>query len=876
MTMRYISNKKSKILFVFIFVCLSSIFIANYLYFLSYKHLGFKAYIGLTYDAVIATVGSLSRRLDLRGDPQAEDLVKIRLFVEPASLKTMVSALPDSAKAHYYKAKLLYPDGKWLKVKYRLRGRNIWHWSEQKPSLRIKTRKKNPISLHRHLNLISPEDRLMLANPFGEELARRFGLMSPNTQMVQLYLNNRYKGVYQLTNREDESFLRYNKRFPGPLYIGNYLKPIWDAKDFELKGDLDVLEFSNPMADVTEQIKSPATKGRLKHFWLLVDKDKLAAWSALMAVVSGTHSDFKHNQVFYLDPTTGKIEPVVSDILALGAILYPEVKERILNKWIPSHVVPINERLTPILSFAMADPTFVHLRNTKIYNALTSFASSDAQLSLLDKMLRQIEGSVLADRYKAALQRTFAGYYRMPYGNWTYQREKKRVRDFIQARSEFVMDQLSQTIIGVYKTVSDKNNIEFSVDVWGHSGANFHLDKAPNIQMKDEQYNIVALKEKIILHPELYRASPEGIHARVSGRRSPDYTLVPGSKTYRFITTPKTWKYIKSNTDTIFENAVTGGGLIVKHERLSKPREKIAHTISMPLRKHAGSEIILGPGVVSIANDLFIPGHSSLTIRPGTQIQLGPDASIVAYGKVIAEGRNENPITLRRLQPDKPWGVFAIVGPKAFGSRIKYFDASGGSVEFMHNIKFSGMISIHHVKDFEINHVKLRNNSIGDDTLRIVSSNVKISDLELSGCIFDCIDFDFVTGKAKNIIIIDAGNDGFDFMSSRVHIDGFRVDRCGDKGISMGELSTISGSNIEISHCAIGIAAKDQSLGAFDKVRITNSEIGTSSYRKNWRYGGAGRIVIKSPHFSNNKINQVRPKKKDRPNTHGVYPTSFY
>ena len=45
-----------------------------------------------------------------------------------------------------------------------------------------------------------------------------------------------------------------------------------------------------------------------------------------MTVTSGKAADFVHNQLFYFDPTLGKIEPVVSDSQALGSELYPRGK----------------------------------------------------------------------------------------------------------------------------------------------------------------------------------------------------------------------------------------------------------------------------------------------------------------------------------------------------------------------------------------------------------------------------------------------------------------------------------------------------------------------------------------------------------------------
>ena len=351
-----------------ILIGIFSIVQINYLNLTSYyKAPNWKVNVILLYDASISALGSIMRRIDLKNDQPSKTIPEIHLDVELSSLKKMVSNLPSSAKEKYYKARLLYPDGKWRNVNYRLRGRNIWHWSEQKPSIRIKTKKSNPLSLHRHLNLINPEGELMIANPFGEELSRKFGVLAPNTEMAKLYINRKYHGVYQFTNREDESFLRFNKKFPGPLFIGKKLKKQWNVDDFDLSGDLDVLEFSNPMKKITELLLKEPSKENFKNFWNLVDIEKLSSWAALMTVTSGKAADFVHNQLFYFDPTLGKIEPVVSDSQALGSELYPRGKERILKPWQPLHDLPIHERLTPMTAYVTADPIFVYLKNKKIY-----------------------------------------------------------------------------------------------------------------------------------------------------------------------------------------------------------------------------------------------------------------------------------------------------------------------------------------------------------------------------------------------------------------------------------------------------------------------------------------------------------------------------
>ena len=876
--MRYRYTFKWKIIAAFILVLCLAIVGANYLSFVSYKPLRVKAAIALVYDAALATFGSTLRKVDIRRDKPDQDIPEIHLVIEPSSLETMVSDLPDSAKAHYYKARLLYPDGKWRRVQYRLRGRNIWHWQEQKPSLRIKTRKENPVNMHRHLNLINPEDVMMLGNPYGEALSRKFGVLAPNTDMVKLYINKKYKGVYQLTNREDESFLRFNKRFPGPLYVGNYLRKQWIAEDFELEGDLDVLEFSNPMEEVTKLLSKDPTSEQIDALWRLVDKDKMASWAALMTVISGTHSDYHHNQVFYLDPTIGKIEPVVSDILALGVILYPEGKKRLFQEWKPSINIPIHERLTPILATAMADPNFVYLKNKKIYEALTSFASVEEQINLLEEMSARIEKALFSDPSKAALQRTAVSWYRMPYSNWQYSREKKRVHEFIKLRSAFVINELQKSSISYYQTSNSQYETEFTIEASGHSAIQFITEEFSQrypLKIRNAQGSKINVKTSLLLHPGLYRHFPEKFHPHLAGRRSPEYMLIPGKRAYHFTTSNSGWHYIQENTKKLFKNGITGEGVeILKTPSLRS--ENVVHTIfSLPRFEDRKTDIVLGPETVTLKDDMLIPETATLRILPGTQILLGEGVSIISRGKVSVEGTEKAPVTLKRFNLDKPWGVFAAVGKGAANSQIKYLEASGGSSEFQQHINFSGMVSLHHLDNLKIQNINLSNNSIGDDTLRIIASNVDANNLNIHSCASDCIDFDFVQGVAKNVKIKNAGNDGFDFMSSKVDIVNYEVEKCGDKGISLGELSIISGKGISISGCDIGIAAKDKSLGTFEDIRVTNSRVGFSSYKKNWRYGGAGKIIAE-PYFSGNENDFEEPKILGEQNGVGHYPVSLW
>ena len=851
----------------------------------------YKEHIGYFFDSILLTKNFILRKIDLKSI-QNPKIPKIYLDIENHSLDKIISNLsePDQIKK-YYNATILYPDGVTRKIKYRVRGANIWHWDKEKPSLRIKTKKKFPINLHRHLNFVSPEDILMISNPFGEELARYFGLLAHNTQMIDLYINKKYTGVYQLLNREDESFLRYNKRFPGPIYNGDSLSRKWESKDFKIYGDDSIIEkfkyfdsknnkfqfieINNPMQKLTDIINRKPSFEEFSNLWSIIDKEKLASFSALMAITVGTHSNFHHNQNFYFDPTLGKIEPVISDMNILGLLLKPGGKYRYINAEtnpldiyskknnLPYFSIPIYEKITPMLDIAFADPSFVYLRNKKIYQALQSYASSENQISLLNNMIDLIYNSVLSDPNKGALVNSFSGYLRYPYSNNNFIKERTIVEKFIRNRNKYLIDELNKVDVSINKTKITEKEVFFNVTVNGDSAVLLDLNqflKAEDIKINNKSKYNKFDSTKLLLHSNLIRAFSEEIQTHDFKRnllgddRFKEYTFKKHPKSYEFKISKKNYEILFKNKNKIFLNAITGKKVTFKGISNNNIQNEI-HTIEMKNNFIKDNQkIFLGPGRIEINKNLYIKENQTLIIKPGTDLLINNNISIFSRGKIIAKGTDNNPISISPL--DRKWGVLALVGKNASGSIFKNLNIIGGSIDKIDNIYFSGMLSLHHVPYAELINIKLENNFYGDDTLRILSSKIKINNIEVNYCNGDCIDFDYAEGDISNIKMKNAGNDGLDFMTSNIKIKNYTIDKCGDKGMSLGENSKITGSTIKINDCDIGIASKDRSIGSFDNVFISNSNIGLSTYVKNWRYGVPGIIEIKKKNFTNNKNNE--------------------
>ncbi len=816
----------------------------------------------LSYDATLTVLNSIAASFDDEKLQPKSQLRDLRLSVPPNAFKQMASGLPNSAKAQYFRGEILYPDGEWRKMKFRFRGRNIWHWSPEKPSLRIKLNKDNPIDLQRHINLVNPEDLTMVANFYGEALARKFGVLSHNTEMVRLFVNDAYYGVYQMTTREDENMLRMNKRIPGPIFIGDKLGKHWEAKQFERSGDLDALEQASPMEQLVSSIYMPASAEKYDALWSILDMEKTASWIAMLNLTGGKHTDFHHNHAYYFDPSIGKLEPLTSDILALGTLLYPGPRDRLTKDHFPDYTLPLNEQTHPLLDAALKDPRFYDLRNKKLYRAMESFGSIENQHKELSELYGKIEPDVKADRRKAFVMSTFAGWFRIPYSNGQFDKAREDIFKWIELRDSWLRDKLLNTKL---KTTSAPDGVGGSwllVSVNGNSSVDLNLSNFPvgSVSGKSpfSEKMLTFSNSKITLYPGL-KEDNEYFYDLTDDRRSPEHYLFPDNQHYLLHFNQTSTTDLHQKISSIWSNGVTGQVIVPEHEVKDRIEfDEINYnsvsqhiwTFSVP----STDDIVLGPGTVKLNEDLISNSGQVIRILSGTTLEMAPGVSIVSQGPIRIEGNRGSPVKVLRLNPSEAWGVIAAHGLSTSGSYIKYADISGGSHATLLNVRHSGMVTFRWSKNVSIENSSIRNNIVGDDTLHLVHSTATLSNLELSNCFGDCVDLDYSNASLSKIYVKNAGNDALDFMTSVASITDSHLDRIGDKGISGGEASNIDITSVQIENAITGVAAKDDSKIKLQDILFLNNEVAIDVFHKNWRYDKAGSVEVSNSKWKHNTV----------------------
>jgi hypothetical protein len=568
----------------------------------------------------------------------------IEIFASESDFDEMASDPPKSAKRKYYPARLRYPDGELRSIKLRFRGRSFWHFHREKPSIRLKLPEQDMLHLKRAVNLINPEDRAMMSNPLGELLARKLGVLAPRTDLVRVMLNGEFLGVYHRTTHEDSAMLRENKRANGTFFTGDHLKRRWQPSHFKSLSTTSEVDFE-PLVQMIDAMYAPLSRASLDSLWENLSMTKFAAWQAAMNLVGGVHTDFVHNNLFFFDSSTERLEPVVSDINGHGLQTAPKEGERI-NIFRGAYFnIPLNERMHPLFDRAIRDPRFLHLRNQFLHLARTSVGSVTAQIKLVKELYAAIAVDVHADKNKGAIELAFIGWYRFPFGNSQFVKSVERLKRWIFQRERFLKEKLydvsvSATIIPQQK---GKSLVELAVD--GNSSVTLNLeelDDAVSYELVDG--TIVSSKgstASVLLSPGL-QVSSEAPHPSLQLNREPQHVLAPAPQYYRLYVLGSNKEQITAALRRGVHHALTSEPVNVSiKEASSDYKLKLYNTQVLHgwdvIPPQPGT-VQLGPGKVDLSESLNVPSGQQLVVPPETTLRIRKGVAVEVYGSLEIEG----------------------------------------------------------------------------------------------------------------------------------------------------------------------------------------------------------------------------------------------
>ena len=289
------------------------------------------------------------------------------------------------------------------------------------------------------------------------------------------------------------------------------------------------------------------------------------------------------------------------------------------------------------------------------------------------------------------------------------------------------------------------------------------------------------------------------------------------------------------------------------------------------------NDVVLEAGTYAVFTDVTVPPNGKLTLRPGVTLLLAAGVDLRVYGQLLAEGTVAEPIVFKAAG-SIPWGGVSLEEPTA-ASSFKFVTVTGAShghdaVRYPAAIAgLNATVELDHVKIsegrqplfFRGGAVRLLNSQI-ESPLTGDGINVKQGSAYTENCTFlgnlapdtDAIDFDgVVNGVVRGCRIyrfFGFNSDGVDFGEGSLNclLEDNRFFYLSDKGVSVGQGSTVVMRNNVLVGCGQGVGIKDEgSEVVVDQNTFVDCDEGVAVFEKNL---GAGGSVARVTHSTFSKV----------------------
>ncbi len=795
--------------------------------------------------------------LAFTNDKSDSGLRTVELFLSKGGEAQLNESLPASGK-EYVKAKITHPGGAIEKASVRYRGDMMHHWALGKKSWRVKTKKKHLWGGIRKFNLIVPETWGILEEHFGHHLARKFALLAPVSEIVDLRVNGASRGLHTLVGQVDELYLRSQNRMPGDLFGGDLLLddaiPGFENRVFDMPGLWTKAAINNHYSDEhTDSLKrlcqvldwAPGPE-KARALGSILDMEAMARFAAFRALVQTGHVDSYHNWKLYYDPWRNRFEPVVWDPLAWGGAWAPTAES-------PAFEWPLFSELDAVLAHD-------HRYRWAQHQALYEFFRDQKGQHLLAEMRAYVPKVLKAAEHDPAL--AFSILPSSPArANQAIEALLARVQQYFDIFQARHVTEPAQVLRGELAALSPGEwTLSVTVDGWRPVAA-LQLEFLGNAP-KGLRY--------------FWRVEGEGTpgetraRAEVQGARvTLSQPLLPGirieefkrghSFTHRSFPRPLTYRLRISSSDQDPLPLKQISSVDLAGEALAIP--VIEPPAGAELGDEFGALFDAAPAeTVQWSGQRTLSGlteiHGDLHIKAGTVLSMQEGASVIVHGRVTAMAGSGIPIRIGPATPDQgPWGTFAIRTSKADGSTFENVHFLGGSGYKDGLQEYSAMFSAHDVDGLKLLNCTFDQGQLVDDMVHVVyGKDLLVQDCVFRNALSDALDLDGCQGRIEGCLFTDSGNDAIDLMMSQVEVANSTLKDSGDKGVSVGEDSHLLWSGGRIERCQIGIQVKDGSLAWIRSATFSSNLQALNAYKKNWQYGSGGHGLVQECEFRMNRM----------------------
>jgi hypothetical protein len=747
-------------------------------------------------------------------------------------------------------------EGEVYGAKIRMRGDLAEHWSGPKKSWRVKFKSERYPDGYRSLDFIIPGDKAYEVEVVAYAMARELGLLVPDAGFARVTLNGVDMGLYLWIERYGKEMLERQGYPRGEIFRerNTWVQTRWTGYGvYRTDGDLR-LRSSNFATAIEDEPGARHYARRWHDFLALIregendefeahvgdylDLEKYLTWNALTWLFGSVHAHWSDNLRWYYDDTVGRFEPILYDVNR-----FP-IDNRQLGTFEAADHDPLAKRLLSI-------PRFQQRRNEILWRLLHDDRFDAAQRS--HEAWQRIRPALVVGVGAGDPE--------------TLDREHRETLEILRANRDSLRDHLAFARAFVTPLVEGEDRA-LVLEIVPDAMAPLRLDalalEPRSVVAEGASVRAILTPPTGVPQPLTHRAA-YGEEGRVALEfedailHTPRDALIPFDAVWTLrlegLDLPAGGP---ASVEASLRNTITGdpveGHRLFQTLPLVRDRQPSdvfdvasGRAAGLPLRRD-GRRLVLSAGRHRVAADLRVPPGYTLVLEPGVVIEMAPGVSIISRSRVEALGNEAQPIVVEAADPDRPWGVFAVVrAPER--SELRHFQVSGGSESRIDGLFVSGQLAFHSspvaLEDCIVSDAR------ADDGLNVKRARVEIRRCRFQGNTQDGFDGDWITGDIRHSLFSENGGDGLDLSGSHLTLSDTLFSGMGDKAISAGERTELSGFNLVLRDSEIGIAVKDLSQVALASSVLFGNQTGLSLYRKKPLFGG-GHAEVASTLFWRN------------------------
>lgn len=742
----------------------------------------------------------------------------IRMFRDIAMKQEVISS--DLKK--YFNASIQV-DGEEVPVSLRLKGDWTDHVEGSKWSFRIKVKGDNTYHGIKKFSIQNPTTRGYLMEWFAHKMFEKEDILTTRYDFKLVYINGENMGVYALEEHFDKRLLENRRRREGPivrydesgfwqaaLHLKESKEPV--MRDWPFLESSDITPFSGNRTFKSKSLHNQflVARGMMDQYRKkdydvegYMELDKMAKFLAICDLLNTHHGLAWHNQRFYFNPITSRLEPIAYDCFTTPDLIIRRDPLLGLGAREEKTVQPIIDAL---------------FQNEQLEELYAVYLRKFSDENYIKSALKELDGELKA--FQKLLVKEYPHY---SFDENFFKLNCKNIREVLPEYNSIRKEQPVVT-----KGTDKVYNKESEPLLFDDAALKVHAVYADSLKCELSFKNFALADIEIFGYAT--KMNKNLIIPLKSSIKLAAYRNHAAQAARKFDFVPKYFFYRASNTgDSIIKAKVNKWPPLEHINPIGEVHMELPASIN-----ESSKTIVLKAGSYTFNKNVLVPQGYRLIIEKGTRIDLVKNAGFISYSPVVMKGSAQEPIVV--TSSDKSASGFVVLS-KGDTSHLSYVHFS--QLNTMRDIYWTltGAVSIHEGYVL-LDHCTFKDNYC-EDGLNLVRCNFVMKSCEVSNTFADGFDADFCTGKVFNSTFMNTGNDCIDFSGSTLEISGCTIKNSGDKGISGGERSQLDVKDCTIDHASIGVASKDKTIVKVSNTTIQNCTNGFAAYRKKAEYGPA-------------------------------------